>query len=344
MQIEKCKNVRNISVTVFTEGEKKSSRENLCNLWLRKMELSNENGNGEEKGSTKRIMHLLVVLLLLLPLYLRTFIWLINVWLADPSYSHGFFIPIISAFFAWRKLRIRIKSQDRCEGSGLRSLAYSHLTSHPTERCAPGLFIYVFGLSLLVIGFLRMFPFLSAVSFLFVLSGLVLYFYGKDMMRTLLFPISFLIFAIPLPFRAELGFILQSLSARCSTLIIEALGIPVTRLGAQIHLQNASFTIGMPCSGINTLISLLALTAIFIYVLKCPLYKKAALFCISIPIAIAANILRITSILLIAHQYGLDAAMKFFHDFSNPFLFVIAFTVLILISIIIGCKLRGGAE
>jgi exosortase len=318
------------------------------------------NGNGNRKESTRRITLLLVVLLLLLPLYLRTFIWLINVWLADPSYSHGFFIPIISAFFAWRKLRNKNgvpvyrgarrehrESQDRCEVSGLRSLAYSHLTSHIshlTERCEPGLFIFVFGLILYVIGFLKMSPFLSALSFLFVLSGLVLYFYGKDVMRTLLFPISFLVFAIPLPFIANVGFILQSLSARYSTLVIALLGIPVTMLGAEIHLQNASFTIGPPCSGINTLISLLALAAIFIYVLKCPFYKKAALFCISIPIAISANILRVTSILLIAHQYGSDAAMKFFHDFSNPFLLVIAFTVLILISIITGCKLRGGAE
>ena len=299
----------------------------------------------------------LAVLLLLLPLYLRTFIWLTSVWLADPSYSHGFFIPIISAFFAWRKLRNRkgvsvyrgarrehrgSQSQDRCEVSGLRSLAYSHLT----ERCEPGFFIFVFGLILYVIGFLKMFPFLSALSFLFVLSGLVLYFYGKDVMHALLFPISFLVFAIPipLPFIANVGFILQSISAHYSTLIIEALGIPVTMRGAQINLQNASFSIGPPCSGINTLISLLALTAIFIYVLKCPFYKKAALFCISIPIAIGANILRITSILLIAHQYGSDAAMKFFHDFSNPFLFVIAFTVLIFISIIVGCKLRGSAQ
>ena len=285
-------------------------------------------GNGRGKESTKRIV--LVSLLLLLPLYFHTFIWLINVWLADHSYSHGFFIPIISTFFAWRKLRSRIRNRDKEEFN--------------VEHFKPGYFIFVFGLILLVIGFLKMFPFLSAVSFLFVLSGLVLYFLGKDVIRTLLFPISFLVFAIPFPFLVEVAYILQSLSVHSSTLIIEALGIPVTMLGAEIHLQNASFSIGLPCSGINTLISLLALTAIFIYVLKCPFYKKAALFCISIPIAIGANILRITSILLIAHQYGSDAAMKFFHDFSNPFLFVIAFTVLIFISIIVGCKLRGSAQ
>ena len=283
-------------------------------------------------------MLLLVPLLLLLPLYLRTFVWLINVWLADPSYSHGFFIPIISAFIAWRKLRNR-NGVPVYRGA---RRAYSHLT----ERCGPGFFIFVFGLILYAIGFLKVFPFLSALSFLFVLSGLVLYFYGKDVMHALLFPISFLVFAIPIPLPviANVGFILQSLSAHSSTLIIALLGIPVTRLGAQIHLQNASFTIGMPCTGMNTLISLLALTAIFIYVLKCPFYKKAAIFCVTIPIAISANILRVTSILLIAHQYGSDAAMKFFHDFSNLFLFVFAFAFLILISITIGCKLRGGAQ
>jgi exosortase len=210
----------------------------------------------------------------------------------------------------------------------------------------PGIYIFAFGLILCVIGFIKMFPFLSALSFLFTASGLIMYFYGKPLMRSFLFPISFFIFAIPLPFTflEKAAYSLQSLSAYYPAVFIEMLGIPVTRIGAEIRLEEASFIIGLPCSGMNSLISLLALTTIFIYILRCPRYKKIALICVTIPIAILANILRVTSLLLIAHAYGAETADGFFHTLFSPLLFIIAFIFLILISVIIGCKVTGGGR
>nr|QNO53219.1 hypothetical protein HNLOENAD_00019 [Methanosarcinales archaeon ANME-1 ERB6] len=269
----------------------------------------------------------ILLALLLSVLYFRSFIWLTNAWLADPYYSYGFLVLIIAGFIAWINIR-NYNKEDEFE-------------SEP-EPFKHGFFVFAFGLLLYTAGFIKIFPFLLAVSFLFTLSGLILYFYGKPLMRSLLFPVSFLIFAIPLPFvfLEKIASFLQLLSASYSASIIELLGIAVTRRGAEIYLQNAAFTIGAPCSGMNTLISLLALATIFIYILKCPLYKKAMLLCAAIPIAIFANILRVTSILLVANHYGAEAAMKFFHNFSSPLLFIGAFMFLILISIIIGCKLK----
>ena len=257
----------------------------------------------------------LFITLLLALLYFRTFHWLLNSWLTDPYYSHGFLVLIVSGFIAWRNIR-----------------------EHKNPEYAPfksGILIFAFGLILYVIGFIKLFPFLTAISFLFTTSGLILYFYGKPLMRAFLFPIAFLIFAIPLPFvfLEKVAYILQSLSAYYPALIIEMLGIPVTRVGAEIQLTDASFVIGLPCSGMNSLISLLALVTIFIYILKCPLYKKITLLCLSIPIAILANILRITSLLLIANAYGAETANGFFHTLFSPLLFIIAFIFLILISI-----------
>ena len=273
--------------------------------------------------------------LLLSLLYFRTFIWLINSWLTDPYYSHGFLIPIICGFIAWRNI---------CKRENKKPETNSETDLEPEPfKFKPGIFLFAFGLILYVIAFIKVFPFLSALSFLFTASGLILYFYGKPMMRSCLFPISFLIFAIPLPFvfLEKVAYVLQSLSAYYPTLIIEMLGIPVTRIGAEIQLEDASFIIGLPCSGMNSLISLLALAAVFIYILRCPLYKKATLLCATIPIAILANILRVTSLLLIANAYGAETANGFFHTFFSPLLFIIAFIFLILISIIIGCKVKS---
>ncbi len=142
-------------------------------------------------------------------------------------------------------------------------------------------------------------------------------------------------------FLEKVAYILQSISARYPALIIEMLGIPVTSVGAGIHLTDMSFIIGLPCSGMNSLISLLALATIFIYILKCPRYKQVALLCLVVPIAILANICRVTSLLLIANAYGAETASGFYHTLFSPLLFIIAFIFLIFISIIIGCKVKG---
>jgi exosortase len=240
--------------------------------------------------------------LLLSLLYFRTFIWLINSWLTDPYYSHGFLIPIICGFIAWRNIRKnkRGKGEGRGEGDEFK---FNPETESEPFKFKPGIYIFAFGLILYVIAFIKLSPFLSALSLLFTASGLILYFYGKPLMRSFLFPISFFIFAIPLPFvfLEKVAYVLQSLSASYPAVFIEMLGITVTRTGAEIQLEEASFIIGLPCSGMNSLISLLALTTIFIYILRCPLYKKIGILCVTIPIAIFANILRVTSLLLIAN-------------------------------------------
>lgn len=245
----------------------------------------------------------LFIALLLALLYFRTFIWLLNSWLTDPYYSHGFLIPIISGFILWRTLRT--------------ANSQNEIKSEPYKN---GIVIFAFGLILYVIGFIKLFPFLSALSFLFTTSGLILYFYGKPLMRASLFPIAFFIFAIPLPFvfLEKVAYILQSISARYPALIIEMLGIPVTRVGAEIHLTDASFIIGLPCSGMNSLISLLALATIFIYILKCPWYKQVALLCLVVPIAILANICRVTSLLLVANAYGAETAERLLPHALQP--------------------------
>ena len=255
--------------------------------------------------------------LFLFVLYFGTFKWLFDAWINDSYYSHGFLVLGISIFVAWTK-RNEFK----------------------VEPYKNGVVLIVMGLILYVIGFIELFPFLSAISFLFTLCGMILYLYGKDTMRALAFPISFLIFAIPLPFLINIASVLQTISAKYSTMIIEILGISVTRIGSEIHLQNSSFVVGLPCSGMNTLISLLTLSTIFIYILSCPTYKKAILFCITIPIAIFSNILRITMILSIANAHGAEVAIRFFHDFSSLFVYIIAFVCLIIIGKLMGCNIK----
>ena len=269
----------------------------------------------------KKVIGISLVVILLSLLYFQTFIWLANSWLSHSYYSHGFLIPLVSGFIFWRK-------------------------RHQLKQVNPsrlGILVTALGLSLHVAGLLSYFNFLSAISFLVVLSGLVLYFWGNKGLQSLLFPICFLIFMIPFPLLDTIGNWLQSISAHWSASIIGGMGIPVTFTGAEIHLEESAFIIGIPCSGMNTLISLLALAALFGYVLKGRFYKKAVLIAIAIPIAILANLFRIVAVLLIANYYGTETAMRFFHSYSSILLFLVAFLCLAASSWLLRLHFRGAS-
>ena len=204
-----------------------------------------------------------------------------------------------------------------------------------------GTIIFVVGLATYVLGFVCKIYWLWAFSLLIVLFGLALYFGGRKAAHILLFPICFLIFMIPLPFIDSLALRLQSFSAQCSASIIAAVGIPVIRTGAEIRLADSTFIIGLPCSGMNTLISLLALTAIYIYILKGSYHKRGFLFVMAFPVAVLANIIRIALLLVIAHFWGTETALTFFHGFSSLLIFLIAFLFLFLLSRLFALNFRG---
>ncbi|MFP3975181.1 MAG: exosortase/archaeosortase family protein [Chloroflexota bacterium] len=258
----------------------------------------------------------LVVLAFLAFLYFPTFQWLVNSWLHSSYYSHGFLILPIAVFIAWtRRKELRRSTPSRI-----------------------GIWALVAGLALYVGGMLYGSRFLCALSFLVVLSGLVLYFRGRRAFRALAFPLCFLVFMIPLPFLDTIGFWLQSFSAQSSAWVISQFDIPVTRTGTEIHLGNTSFVVGLPCSGLNSLIALLALAALFAYVLKGLFVKKLMLFIFSVPVAMFANLLRLVGLLLIGNHWGAEAATGFMHTAFSPLFFIVSLVCLAILAKVLGLR------
>jgi len=286
------------------------------------------------------LLFILLLLLLLLLLYYRTFVWLAGAWLGDPAYSHGFLVPLISGFVAWTKRDELLKVRTAGEGGGGRGGGRGGRGG----RGGGGLLVLAAGLLVYAVCFFWRAQFGLALSFLLVLSGLVLYFGGAAAMRTLLFPVCFLVFGIPLPFLPRVTTLLQSFSARYTSLALGALGVPIKTVGAEIQLGSGEvFVIGVPCSGMHTLISLLAVAAVLAYLLKCrppSFYRKAVLFSAAFPIALFANVTRLVALLLIADRYGGEVAMRYFHDYSSLLLFAVALLLLAVCSRCLGCGLR----
>lgn len=257
--------------------------------------------------------------IILLLLYFQTFSWLLEEWLYNPFYSHGFLVPLISLAIIWSKR--------------------NELKNLSVRKEPVGTYLFVSGLIIYAAGVLGKSFFLSAISIIPVLIGLILYYCGKDFVRKLLFPVCFLIFMIPLPWLDIGSVYLQQFTANNAAGISQTLGADVYKSELELHVGDCPIIIGIPCSGMRSIISLLAIAAVFVYLIKGSIQRRVIVLFAAVPIAIASNTIRVTAAVLIADFYGCDAATTFFHDFSSMFLFIIAIILLIIFSKILKCDM-----
>jgi len=259
----------------------------------------------------------IVIFGLVMLLFWSTFTWLVYNWLNNSYYSHGFLVPLVSAFFLWRRRQVFAPENRRPDNLGLAVLAVS---------------LVAFLLAQVWQAF-----HISAGAFILLLAGLALYFLGREATRSIAFPLAFLVFMVPLPFINRLSPSLEAFTASVSTSVVSLLGIPAVNQGSQIQLENSSFVVGAACSGLNSTVALATLVVIFVFVIEGTYRAKAVLLAMAVPIALVANLFRVSSLLAIAHFFGAEAGMKYFHDYSSPVLFLLAFGLLILTSRLVGC-------
>jgi exosortase len=249
-----------------------------------------------------------ILLGLVIIAYIPAFIWMIDRWSsAETYYSHGFLVPLISGFIIWQKRK------------ELNKLKIQPLNS--------GWLFFGAGIAIHAISALWQVSFSSGFSLLLVLPGLVLLCLGKEFLKQLLFPILFLTFMIPLPLVAiaNLSFRLKIFAAQVSTLIVNRLGIAAVREGSVIKTAHSYLVVEDPCSGIRSLIALIALGALMAYFSNIPRAKKIILFFSSIPIALLSNIIRIVTVTLASEIYGSQFATGTFHDVMGILVFVFSF-------------------
>jgi exosortase len=101
--------------------------------------------------------------------------------------------------------------------------------------------------------------------------------------------------------------------------------------GNIIRMTKSFIIVGAPCSGLRSLIALLTLGLIFAHTINTSFFKKGLFFLSAMPIAIASNILRITTLAIVNDLYGQKVASGFFHDFSGFLVFAFAFIGLFIV-------------
>ncbi len=263
----------------------------------------------------KNILKFVSCLALLFIAYIPTLKWMIDRWFeAESYYGHGFLIPALSLFIIWQR-RGALK---RIPISGGITGLWIVISSLLVHMICAGLKVY----------------FISGFSFVFAIYGLIIFFFGRKMAHSLIFPVFFLLAMIPLPLVliSNLTVRLKLFAAQCATIILNHIGFPSIRDGSIIRMPNSYIAVEAPCSGLRSLISLLTLGLLFSYAMRVSYVKKAILFASSIPIAIATNIFRILMLATVNDLYGEKIAMGFFHDFTGFLVFAFAFAGLFGVS------------
>jgi exosortase len=247
-------------------------------------------------------------------------------WARDDNYSHGFLILPLAAYFAYER-------------------------RHQLANAAPkpswtGFFLVVFSLALLIIGRLGAELFLTRISVVGVIAGMVLFVFGTVHARILMFPIGFLLLMIPLPTIVfnEIAFPLQLVASRFGELALNLFRIPVFREGNVIVLANTTLEVAEACSGIRSLITLLTLAIVLGYFTDSRLWVRVAIAIATIPVAIVANGLRVAGTGVAAHFIGPDAAGGFLHTFSGWMMFVLALALLLALQRLLVAVLPPVAE
>jgi exosortase len=274
------------------------------------MQTASESQPGAALGVVGAVPTSLVLSGLLLAVYWKILHALVLQWWGDPNYSHGFLVPLFALYLVWRQR--------------------AHLAGLPREGSTAGLPVVLVGLATLFVGNLGSDNFLMRSSFIVVLAGLVLFHLGTAIFRALLFPLAFLFFMIPLPgviFYA-ITFPLQNVAARQAAWTLEVLGVPVLLDGNIIHLAQLSLGVTEACSGIRSLISLLAGAVAWAYLFLPGGWSILVFMAATLPITIIANAARVVLTGLIGQYIGVEYASGFFHEFAGLAIYAFAFLCL----------------
>lgn len=233
--------------------------------------------------------------------YWENFRWLYSQWMTDDAYSHGFFVPLISFYLVWSKKEF-----------------FFSVSPRPSPFL--GYLFVCFCFFLLLIGRVGAVVQLEALSFFLMIPSCVLLLFGWQYLKALFFPIFYLQFMIPWmdPILEKMHAPFQLISATIGTALL-ALKYPVHSNELFIHLPNISMEVARECSGINFLISVIAVGLPLVYLTQKTWFRAAVVIFIGCILTVLSNGLRIAIAGYFGENYGPELLHGPAHIFQGWF-------------------------
>jgi len=235
-----------------------------------------------------------------------------STWINHSNNSHGILVPIITFFLIWQKRDQLYKAQ--------------------IANCKWGAVILIFSMLLYILSYVGSVAVIARIMIVSSLIGLVLYNFGTAIFSIIKFPILYLFFMVPVPstIYSLAALPLQIFATKVSTFIIKALSIPVYREGTMLYFAQTHLEVAEQCSGLRSMTSFIMLSFLFAYMMDRIWWKRIIIVLSSIPLAIFANIIRVTGTGILANYYGGKVARGFLHEFSGLAVFAFGFILLFI--------------
>jgi exosortase len=175
------------------------------------------------------------------------------------------------------------------------------------------------GVGLHIAGGYYSYTWIDAFSLLPTLAGLILMLGGRAAWRWAWPAVGFLIFMIPLPYRAEVSLAgpLQRLATISSTFLLQTVGLPAVAEGNVILLTEARIGVVEACSGLRMLVVFFALSSAVALLIRRRIWEKILIMASAVPLALVVNIMRITVTGFLHEKVSSEVANAVFHDFAG---------------------------
>jgi exosortase len=236
---------------------------------------------------------------------------LVDTWLNNSNNSHGILVPLISAYLIWQKR--------------------DQLQRTPASVSGWGALILCLSVILYILSFAGAVTVVSRAMIVFSLIGLVLFNFGPAIFSIIRFPLFYLFFMIPVPVSIYgiVAFPLQLFATKVSELLMHVVSIPVYREGNMLYFAQTQLEVAEACSGLRSMTAFIMLSFLFAYMMKTRYWPRLTIILSAIPLALFANILRVTGTGILAHFYGSKVARGFLHEFSGLAVFAFGFVLLL---------------
>lgn len=264
------------------------------------------------------------VILGLVVLYVPTY-WRMahGLWGTD-DYAHGPIVLVVTLYLIWQQRDVFVRD-----------------ASAPISRgeMITGWFLLVFGLLVYALGRSQNILLLEVGSQIPVILGTLLIALGLSAARALWFALFFLLFMVPLPgfvVDAATGPLKQYISVIAEQVLYTA-GYPIARSGVMLTVGQYQLLVADACSGLHSMFSLSAMGLLYLYLMqRASVARNLIIMAAILPIAFAANIVRVMVLILVTYHMGDEAGQGFLHGFAGIMLFVIGLLFLFALDWMLG--------
>ena len=252
-----------------------------------------------------------------------TFSWLVSTWTPETNYEHGWLVVALTGWLFWR--------------------ARPAFFAAPLQPAGAGLAVVGFGLLLFLAGCRTIQPRVCVAALPFLIYGTAVYIHGWPRARHLIFPLSMVAFVVPVPGLLQATTGLQIIATKMAHYASNLLGMEMGIAGNRVFDptgQMGDWEIDEGCSGIRSIVALTLVTYVYGIIAHKKWSERLVIFAACIPIAILANGVRVTSILIVA-RINVQFAKTTWHDYSGFMSFGAALALLMMLSTVMRHGLRA---